>query len=143
MQNRQAKLHLSVSEILSFAATLPFVSRRTLDGGLSRDDCVIKRGEKGSCQYKRPVENLRPASKIVDHRELQTDGHLEETCKQQNRDSVRQDQTQAEYNQEDKKKADRKRRPNVSSEDHRNNGREANIRTLAIVPSAEDREHNN
>jgi hypothetical protein len=44
------------------------------------------------------IENLRPALSIVDQCELQTNRHLEEAGKQQNRDSVWQNQTQAEYN---------------------------------------------
>jgi hypothetical protein len=34
MQKRQAKLHLSVTDILNFRATLPFLSIRLLIGGL-------------------------------------------------------------------------------------------------------------
>ena len=37
--------------------------------------------KKGLVSIKDPVENLRDASKDVDYRELQTDRHLEETCK--------------------------------------------------------------
>jgi hypothetical protein len=40
MQNKQAKLHRSVTEILSLAATLPFVSTRSFDRGTA--DSVIK-----------------------------------------------------------------------------------------------------
>ena len=87
---------------------------------------------------KDPVENLRQASKVVDCRELQTNRHLEETGKQQTRKGIRQNQTQAEHDSKDKKREDGKRRPNVSSQDHRNNGREADTGTLAIVSFAED-----
>ena len=51
MQNKHAKLQRSVTEILSLAATLPFVSTRSL--GCGTEVSVIKRDEKKLCRYKR------------------------------------------------------------------------------------------
>lgn len=38
--------------------------------------------KKSLVSIKDPIENLRPASKSVNNRELQTDRHLEETSEQ-------------------------------------------------------------
>jgi len=51
MQNKHAKLQRSVTEILSLAATLPFVSMRSFGRGMEAS--VIKRDKKMLCRYKR------------------------------------------------------------------------------------------